>query len=74
MENFEKCIVAMLGRLCSQHVTGNTSRLYMYQPQRAIMDCQSTGHETNPYSIVPFNKFFSPGDEQPEQHILAHTL
>ena len=27
MENFEKCIVAMLGGPCSQHVTGNTSWL-----------------------------------------------
>ena len=36
MENFEKCTVAMLGGPCSQHVTGNTSRLY--QPQSAIME------------------------------------
>ena len=35
MENFEKCTVAMLGGPCSQHVTGNTSRLN--QPQRAII-------------------------------------
>ena len=35
MENFEKCTVAMLGGPCSQHVTGNTSRLN--QPQSAIM-------------------------------------
>ena len=35
MENFEKCTVAMLGGLCSQHVTGNTSR--QNQPQSAIM-------------------------------------
>ena len=26
MENFEKCIVAMLEGPCSQHVIGNTSR------------------------------------------------
>ena len=35
MENFEKCTVAMLGGPCSQHVTGNTSRLN--QLQSAIM-------------------------------------
>ena len=35
MENFEKCTVAMLGGPCSQHVTGNTSRLN--QPQSAII-------------------------------------
>ena len=35
MENFEKCTVAMLGGLCSQHVTGNTS--WQNQPQSAIM-------------------------------------
>ena len=35
MENFEKCTVAMLGGPCSQHVTGNTSRLN--HPQSAIM-------------------------------------
>ena len=35
MENFAKCTVAMLGGPCSQHVTGNTSRLY--QPQSAII-------------------------------------
>ena len=34
MENFEKCIVTMLGGPCSQHVTGNTSR--QNQPQSAI--------------------------------------
>ena len=34
MENFEKCTVAMIGGPCSQHVTGNTSRLN--QPQSAI--------------------------------------
>ena len=34
MEKFEKCTVAMLGGPCSQHVTGNTSRLN--QPQSAI--------------------------------------
>ena len=27
MENFEKCTVAMLVGLCSQHVMGNMSRL-----------------------------------------------
>ena len=32
MENVKKCTVAMLGRPCSQHVTGNTSR--PNQPQR----------------------------------------
>ena len=31
MENFEKCTVAMLGGPCSQHVTGNTSRLNQHQ-------------------------------------------
>ena len=31
MENFEKCTVAMLGGPCSQHVTGNTSRLNQLQ-------------------------------------------
>ena len=35
MENFEKCTVAMLGGPCSQHVTGNTSRLN--HPQSATM-------------------------------------
>ena len=35
MENFEKCTVAMIGGPCSQHVTGNTSRLN--QPQSAII-------------------------------------
>ena len=35
MGKFEKCTVAMLGGPCSQHVTGNTSRLN--QPQSAIM-------------------------------------
>ena len=35
MENLEKCTVAMLGGLCSQHVTGNTSRLN--HPQSAII-------------------------------------
>ena len=35
LENFEKCTVAMLGGPCSQHVMGNTSRLY--QPESAIM-------------------------------------
>ena len=35
MENFEKSIVAMLGRPCSQHVTGNTSR--QNQLQSAII-------------------------------------
>ena len=35
MENFEKCTVAMLGGLCSQHVTGNTS--WLNQPQSAII-------------------------------------
>ena len=35
MENFEKCIVPMLGGPCSQHVTGNTSR--QNQPQSAII-------------------------------------
>ena len=33
--NFEKCTIAMLGGPCSQHVTGNTSRLN--QPQSAII-------------------------------------
>ena len=40
MENFEKCTVAMLGGPCSQHVTGNTSRLN--QPPSAIMAHQCT--------------------------------
>ena len=35
MEKIEKCTVAMLGGPCSQHVTGNTSRLN--QPQSAII-------------------------------------
>ena len=35
MENFEKCTVAMLEGPCSQHVTGNKSRLN--QLQRAII-------------------------------------
>ena len=35
MENFEKCTVAMPGGLCSQHVTGNTSR--QNQPQSAMI-------------------------------------
>ena len=39
MENFEKCTVAMLGVPCSQHVTGNTSRLN--QPQSAIKSYNS---------------------------------
>ena len=40
MENFEKCTVAMLGGPCSQHVTGNTSRLN--QPQSAIIMDKTT--------------------------------
>ena len=40
MEKFEKCTVAMLGGPCSQHVTGNTSRLN--QPQSAIMSHTNT--------------------------------
>ena len=40
MENVEKCTVAMLGGPCSQHVTGNTSRLN--QPQSAIMHIITT--------------------------------
>ena len=39
MENFEKCTVSMLGGPCSQHVTGNTSRLN--QPQSAIITYQA---------------------------------
>ena len=31
MENFENCTVAMLGGPCSQHGTGNTSRLDQLQ-------------------------------------------
>ena len=42
MENFEKCTVAMLGGQCSQHVTGNTSRLN--QPQSAIIWVYITHH------------------------------
>ena len=45
MENFEKCTIAMLGGLCMQHVTGNTSRLN--QTQSAIM-CQY-----NPVAELP---------------------
>ena len=44
MKNFEKCTVAMLEGLCSQHVTGNTSR--QNQPQSAIIsipDWKKTG-------------------------------
>ena len=41
MENFEKCTVAMLGGPCSQHVTGNTSRLN--QPPSAIIKGLITG-------------------------------
>ena len=48
MENFEKCTVAMIGGLCSQHVTGNTSR--QNQPQSAII----VKKVYNDVCIIPF--------------------
>ena len=53
MENFEKCTVAMLGGPCSQHVTGNTSRLY--QPQSAIISNTPFPHQKVPkiYNDIP---------------------
>ena len=52
-ENFEKCNVAMLGGPCSQHVTGNTSRLY--QAQSAIIqynDGTSASRRSGPKLIA----------------------
>ena len=49
MENFEKCTVAMLGGPCSQHVTGNASRLYQFQS--AIMTHQLPVPHTHWFAV-----------------------
>ena len=57
MENFEKCTVAMLGGPCSQHVTGNTSRLN--QPQNAIMGLTPLPQKANQYAKTYCNEAFN---------------
>ena len=52
--NFEKCTVAMLGGPCSQHVTGNTSRLN--QPQSVII--HNTFHIPGTFFYCTFSVSF----------------
>ena len=57
MEKFEKCTVAMLGGPCSQHVTGNTSRLN--QSQSAIISTMPNAGYVVYYSLTITSTFIN---------------